>query len=46
VKVKIVCMTSSSGSREHCVTISHYNCSDIKEEYTVTKGNRKVLAGY
>lgn len=32
-------MTSSNGSHEHCVTFCHYNCSDLKEEYTITKGN-------
>jgi hypothetical protein len=39
-------MTSSNGDCEHCVTFSHYNCSDVKEEYIVTKGNGKVMAGY
>jgi len=39
-------MTSSNGNHEHCVTCSRHNCSDIKEEYTVTKGNGKVMAGY
>ena len=39
-------MTSSNVNHEHCVTFSHYNCSDIKEEHTVTKGNGKVMTGY
>jgi len=39
-------MTSSNGNLEHCVTLIHYNSSDIKKEYTATKGNVKILAGY
>jgi hypothetical protein len=37
-------MTNNSDNCEHCVKFSHHNCSDLKEEYIVTKGNGKILA--